>query len=276
MSPVQTLANLSEITAVAFNVTVQTDKDMRRLHAHLTYQHDRWLNKFKTIIMSINGNQELFDELKKNTEEYLPGYEFVWLYSENLGKYLGNADNTNKIFNYSATRKDIEYIFKLSGDVIGDHLDSIEIDTDYDFFYIDNIPHSMLTKHKQESLLNQIYIGEYFSPVNHFYVIKNKLTILTPDTNELLQLKNSGFEDAQTDTEQLESDICNEWLADLVKANKLKIKNLLNENDLKNLIDTIFTYEAYNSHKNIVYTNIGSICHFHYEQSPVIDIPYYV
>lgn len=247
----------------AFISTFEENKHIFKLLAYLKFNKD-WLNEFDNIIFSTNGNriiaETFIEEFKKE------GYrsEPILLHNDiNLGHTFGTLDNDSRIFEYAANYKNIEYIWKFSEDVIADaSILDVNIDENCDFFYINNIGSTALASTNKKELLHNILQEKYFYPQTNYYIIRNNLSVWYP-TKEMLETK----------LEQNDNLSCEEYLAKTVLANNMKKQQLVSEEDLQKLLDLIEEYDLKDgSHKNILYTNVGGLCHYHIMNGMVIPI----
>jgi hypothetical protein len=278
--------NIFSNSAAAFVGTIDNIKDASRQLEYIKY-NKTWLDDFGLIVLSLNGNKSLIDS---NLEEIsnLLNPEIELLYSDNLGVCFGAMDNDLKIIDY-ISNKPIEYLFKFSHDIIADNsLLDLELDESYDFFYINNIGYAAFNDRTKEQLLNDIKSQTYFYPQTNYYIIKNKLSRWFPNKNELIQYY-SYYQDAikinpesrpwevlggaTVGLEDGQGCDCEHMLAKTVRANNLKSYHLLSDADTNKIIDLIYDHKIHDgSHKNITYTNVGNLCHYHVINHPVAAI----
>ena len=272
----------------AFVNTFKENKHIFKLLAYLKFNKD-WLNEFDSIIFSTNGSriiaETFIEEFKK--ERYRP--KPILLHNDiNLGHTFGTIDNDGRIFEYSANCKNIEYIWKFSEDVIADtSILDIDIDETCDFFYINNIGSSSLDSISKKELLHNILQQKYFYPQTNYYIMKNNLSIWHPTRQTLSELKalydirNSAspnypwnlIKGEEAGLAKNEGLSCEAYLAKTVLANDMKKQQLVSEKKLQQLLDLIKQHDLKDgSHKNIIYTDIGNLCHYHYPNAPTIKI----
>jgi hypothetical protein len=267
------LINLKQIieqTAVAIDAHVSYDpKHTSRILANIRYNKNHWMYQFDKIILSFNGDYDTCNSFLQDIKNIV-GNKCVLLHSENLGKILGNTDNDSKIFNYTKDNNDIKYILKISYDTLGDNIQDIQIDTNYDFFYINHITPNLLNSFSPKELFHAIKNHSYFQPQNNYYIVKNKIANYYPNQETLLDLKNNNFHNIVLDED---IDICNDWLKHTIEKNNLKIYHLLNDDSIQGIINIIQQYPSTpDSHKNILYKQLGGICHYHYPIGRIAEV----
>lgn len=278
--------NIVSKSVAAFVGTIESVKDAARQLEYFKFNKS-WLDNFTYIILSLNGDENL---IRYNIQEIekLVNSKIELLYSQNLGHSFGTMDNDYKIFDYIQNQP-IEYIFKFSHDTIADSsLLDLELDESYDFFYINNIGYSAFINRTKEELFLDIKSQKYFYPQTNYYIVKNKINRWFPNKEEILnyydkyqnilkthpeykpwdalQGKDVGLEDNQGCD-------CEHMLAKTIRHNNLKSAHLLSDEDTSKIIDLIYNYQIHDgSHKNIIYTNIGNLCHYHIINHPVAPI----
>lgn len=279
--------NITSKSVAAFVGTIESVKDSAR-QAEYTKYNRKWLDSFDTIVYSWNGNKDLIDETLLEIRDIIePSVEL--LYSENIGPVFGAMDNDCKIFEYAKTRQDIDYIWKFSNDTIADeNILDIELDTSYDFFYINNIGYSSFKNKTKTELVQDILSQAYFYPQTNYYIVKNIIDIWYPSHAEIMRYRALYNDIIKTHPEYRPWDAlqgkivglednqgcdCEHMLAKTIKENKLKPCHLLNEEDTNKIVDLIYNHKIHDgSHKNILYTNVGNLCHYHVINHPVAPI----
>lgn len=279
--------NIVSKSVAAFVGTIESIKDAARQIEYTKYNL-RWLDAFETVLYSWNGDETLIHNTISDIRDLLtPSVEL--LYSNNIGPVFGAMDNDCKIFDYAKTRHNIDYIWKFSNDTIADEtLLNIDIDDTYDFFYINNIGYSAFSNKTKEELLKDIQTQSYFYPQTNYYIVKNVLDTWYPSRQDILHYKALYENIIQTHPEYKPWDAlqgetvgltgnqgcdCEHMLAKTIRANNLKSCHLLNEIDTMKIIDLIYNHKIHDgSHKNIMYTNVGNLCHYHVINHPVAPI----
>lgn len=261
----------------AFVGTIDNSKDYLRQIEYTKYNLN-WLNAFDSIVYSLNGSKNFINEFIADISSIVkPQVEI--LFSDNIGPVFGAMDNDQKIFEYIKTRRDIDYIWKFSNDTIADStILDIEIDDDYDFFYINNIGYAAFANKSKQELLTNIISQEYFYPQTNYYIIKNKNIEWYPSKSLILSLQ-AQYQTIINDHPEynpwdaIQGCDCETMLSQTIKNNNFKSKHLLNENDTKKIIDLVYDHKIVDgSHKNIMYTNVGNLCHYHVVNHPVAAI----
>lgn len=275
------MMKLKDIASKSLAGFVGTSEQTRHNMKHLEYfkYNHHWLSEISNIVLAFNGDKELLTFLIEDLNNIYENTNFILLHSENIGHTFGTMDNDRKIFEY-AKDKDFEYIWKFSVDTIADSsfLD-VEINTDeYDFFYINNVGVSAFDNKEFDQLYNEIISQEYFWPQTNYYIVKNMIKEWTPDRETIFELKKQYEEIIQEHPniypwDAIEGCFCENMLAKTIKNNGLRAYNLLNEKDNKKILDMVYKYNIGDgSHKNIVYSNVGNLCHFHYLGHPVAEV----
>ena len=279
--------NIVSKSVAAFVGTIESIKDAARQIEYTKYNL-KWLDEFETVLYSWNGDESLINNTILDIRGLLkPSVEL--LYSNNIGPVFGAMDNDCKIFDYTKTRHNIDYIWKFSNDTIADEtLLNIDIDDSYDFFYINNIGYSAFSNKTKEELLKDIQTQSYFYPQTNYYIVKNVLETWYPSRQDILHYKALYENIVQTHPEYKPWDAlqgetvglignqgcdCEHMLAKTIRANNLKSCHLLNDIDTMKIIDLIYSHKIHDgSHKNIMYTNVGNLCHYHVINHPVAPI----
>ena len=272
------LKNIISKSIIGIVDTIHDTKSHQRGLEFAKY-NSAWWEEFDTVVYSINGDKDYIENFKFEINNILRKPKVEILYSENLGHTFGTFDNDRKIFDYSKD-KDYEYIWKFSNDIIAkSSIFDIEIDESKDFFYINNIGYAAFAKRTKEKLLSEIKDGSYFYPQTNYYIVKNKIHKWFPSYEEMTDLKKQFDEK----TEQKKTDIkpwkiipdcdCEYMLKKTIKENNLQPYHLLPDNQVENIINFIYTYKVGDgSHKNIMYQNLGDLCHYHVLNHPVATI----
>lgn len=279
--------NIVSKSVAAFVGTIESIKDAARQIEYTKYNL-KWLDEFETVLYSWNGDESLINNTILDIRDLLkPPVEL--LYSNNIGPVFGAMDNDCKIFDYAKTRHNIDYIWKFSNDTIADEtLLNIDIDDSYDFFYINNIGYSAFSNKTKEELLKDIQTQSYFYPQTNYYIVKNVLETWYPSRQDILHYKqlyeniikthphHRPWDALQGETVGLVGNQgcdCEHMLAKTIRANNLKSYHLLSDNDTIKIIDLVYNHKIHDgSHKNIMYTNVGNLCHYHVINHPVAPI----
>jgi len=271
--------NIISNSVASFVGSVFEHKNILRDLEYFKYNQN-WLSNFDNIILSLNGDRDLCNDLIENLFPFYPKTKFTLLYSENIGPVFGAMDNDRKIFEYCINQK-YEYIWKFSMDVIADDsILEVDINDEDDFFYINNIGYAAFDNATKDELLKNILDHTYFYPQTNYYIVKNKIKKWYPNIKEIIDLQNR-YEELKKDhpNEQyqpwdaIQGCDCEYMLSKTIRDNDLRISNLLSVEDNKKIIDLVFDHKIIDgSHKNILYTNVGNLCHFHYIGHPVAPV----
>ena len=274
------MTNLKNIISKSLVGIVDTLNDPRSFLRALEFAkyNSAWLEEFDTIVYSVNGEKEIVDKFLPEINNILRACTIEILYSDNLGEAFGAMDNDRKIFDYSKD-KDYEYIWKFSNDVIADtSIFDVEIDESKDFFYINNIGYAAFAETTQKELISQIKDQSYFYPQTNYYIIKNKVDKWYPSYEETIDLKQQHLEAEKTKPgirpwEAVQGCDCEHMLAKTVRDNNLQASHLLSDIETENIVNFVYTYKVGDgSHKNVIYPNIGNLCHYHVLNHPCAAI----
>lgn len=269
--------HITSKSLAAFVGTMNDSKDLLRQLEYTKYNLN-WLNNFKAIVYSLNGSANFIAEFLNNISTMLQP-EIKLLLSDNIGPVFGAMDNDQKIFTYAKTLNDIDYIWKFSNDTIADmSILDLDIDENYDFFYINNIGYAAFTNKTKQELLLDIISQKYFYPQTNYYIIKNKINEWYPSKEQILSLQSEYKEILKDHPEYNPWDAiqgcdCEAMLSKTIAINNLKSKHLLTDEDTQKIIDLVYDHKIIDgSHKNIMYTKVGNLCHYHIINHPVAPI----
>ena len=273
------LSELVEKTVPGFVMTIDGQADLLKFVEYVK-ANSPWLQKFNEIILSCNGEKAWCEHLPCELHAVLPSIEYTLLYSEpNLGHTFGIFDNDGKIFKYCQD-KDYEYIWKFSADIMANEtIFDIDIDVSNDLFYINNIGYAAFEEYGgRQNLEDAIINGSYFYPQTNYYLVKNKIKKWCPSYDETLALKQE-YEDKKkhdptiTPWAAIQGCDCEHMLAKTAEVNNLKKQHLVDKDTLGRVLNLIENHEIYDgSHKNILYQNIGGLCHYHIMNGMAIPV----
>jgi hypothetical protein len=258
------------------------DKNSLSLFSAYFNFNKNFIEKFPLVIYAFNGDEETInvasDIIKQlNTETKIS-------VTKNLGHTFGTFLLDNAIFQ-EASKHPYDYVWKFSNDVIIDNPILEYPIEDADFYYINNIGYISLDyeneperpKYSKENLLQSALDQSYFYPQTNYYIIKNNISFY-PDIETIYSLKK------QYDIIKNHNPNIQPWhaiyecdsenmLKKTVINNNLKKFYLLDSVDTKLVIDYVYETKNYDgSHKNVLYTKLGNLCHLHYPQHPVYMI----
>jgi len=288
-----TLNDIVSTSIPSFIDTLSINKNAFKLQSYVDLNMS-WLQKFSQIIFSLNGDHQVCQNFINEFKIKYPNIEPILLLSEsNLGHTFGILDTDRQIYEYCRDTKnrDIQYVWKFSGDVIAnDTIFDIEIDDSCDFFYINNVGTPSLINTTKEQLLEDMMSQKYFYPQTNYYIYKNKIQRWYPPRDNIIKLKNMydeikkehpnyypwdaiSKEDAGLPADANSGCACEAFLAQTVIENNLKKQCLLSREDTKKILDLIDEYRIGDgSHKNILYTNVGGLCHYHIMNGQAVPI----
>lgn len=281
------MINLKNIVSNSIPSFVGTIKEIQDARKILSYVKANmcWLKEFNRIVFSLNGDGDSCQFFIDTIRSTYPTIEPTLLFSEsNLGHTFGTLDNDRKIYEYATNdkNKDIQYVWKFSADVIADaSLMNVEIDDKCGFFYINNIGYAAFASfdNKKEKLLEAIMNQTYFYPQTNYYIYKTDIKEWSPEYEEIYSMKDQ-YDQAKIKNPNInpwevlsgdkaflpenEGCACEAYLAKTIKKAGIKSQHLLSEKDTQSILDLIKKHNIHDgSHKNIVYSSVGSICHYH-------------
>jgi hypothetical protein len=267
------LSDLASKSVFASIGTLRSPSDLREFLSYYSYNLPI-LSKFKEVIYSFNGEPELIEWVKA----YLEESGITTLTSENLGHTFGIFISEGEIFKYTSTLSDIEYVFKFNNDVVlsPEFLD-VEIEPNKDFYYINNIGLGAFNDRTENQLFEDINNKSYFYPQTNHYIIKNHINYY-PNEQKARELK-AQFDEARKQNPSvspwhaIEGCDCESMLAKTVKLNNLSPSYLLTDTETKRIINLVKQYNVVDgSHKNIAYSRLGGLCHYHYINKTILSI----
>ena len=263
---------------IGFVDTIETESQISK--SLQIFQHNLlWLCHFSEIVFSLNGKNNLCDRYIKEIESFDTKQKITLLFSDNLNHTFGTFDNDSKIYKYCFANKQFSYVWKFSNDIIADEsIFDVTIDDNYDFFYINNLGYAAFNNVSKEQLFDNIKNQSYFYPQTNYYIYKNKITHWYPDYSEIIRLK-TLYEEIKKDHpdyypwDAIQGCVCESMLAKTIIDNNLKPYHLLSDNETKKIIEAAYAYRIGDgSHKNIQYSNIGNLCHYHFMNQPILKI----
>ena len=279
------LKDIISKTLLCFTATLTENKHVAKTMAYCKL-NDSWMDKFNNIVFSCNGEERLPKALAEefaNTYDITPSLLFS---PENLGHSFGKLDLDRQIFEFAQKQKDIEYVIILSMDVIANaSLLDIELDQSCDFFYLNNIGYNDVQQYSsKEEIVKLMMNHTYFRPQVNFYIYRNHLCEWMPNKNHIIQTKDEYINQNETELPEISEETqdllavdsgfpCESYLAEAVLSHELTKQNLLSEEDTIKLINFIDEYQYLNgAHKNVLFTNVGGICHYHIMNGMAMEI----
>lgn len=258
--------------------TLLNNDNLSLFHSYLTFNKP-FIEKFPKVIYAFNGDKDIIVSASETIKKLNTDASVIM--TENLGHTFGTFLLDNAIFEESS-KYQYEYVWKFSNDVIIDTPILEYSIPDADFYYINNIGYISLDlineperpKYSKDSLAKAVMDQTYFYPQTNYYVIKNKINFY-PDIETIYRLKQ------QYDFIKEQQPNIHPWhaihecdsenmLKKTIIDNSLSTHHLLDEQDIKLIIDYVDETKNYDgSHKNVLYTKLGNLCHLHYPQHPV-------
>lgn len=275
------LNDISQNSIFASIGTLLNNDNLSLFHSYLTFNKP-FIEKFPKAIYAFNGDKDIIVSASETIKKLNTDVSVVM--TENLGHTFGTFLLDHAIFQESS-KYQYEYVWKFSNDVIIDTPILEYSVPDADFYYINNIGYISLDKineperpkYSKESLAQAAIDQTYFYPQTNYYIIKNNIDFY-PDIETIYKLKQ------EYDIIKQQNPHIQPWhaiyecdsenmLKKTIVNNDLKIYYLLDMKDTKSVIDYVDETKNYDgSHKNVLYSQLGSLCHLHYPQSPVYVI----
>jgi len=268
-----TVSDLINKSVFASIGTLRSPADLKDFLGY--YNHNKpFLDNFPEIIYSFNGDPALIEWV----QEFFKDSNVTILVSENLGHTFGIFLSELEIFNYTSTLDNIDYVFKFNNDVtITNDFLQVEIEPNKDFYYINNIGLGALNNKTENELLSDIQTKTYFYPQTTHYIIKNNIEYY-PDEELTRLLKNEYEVQKQSNPSiqpwhAIEGCDCENMLTKIIDRNNLSISYLLTDKETKSIINLVKQRNIVDgSHKNISYSRLGGLCHYHYINQTILSI----
>ncbi len=255
--------------------TINTSADIEQMVSYLLYNKP-FLDHFNDILFSLNGNESLIQSAIPQISHLIENNLHV-VVSENLGHTFGTFLCDHSVFIY-AKELDYKYIWKFSNDVIvQENILNKTIIANKDFYYINNIGYNIFNTFGKDELCSKLIGQEFCYPQTNYYIIKNNINFYPDETAiydlkkqfETIRLKSPGIQPWHA----IDGCDCEHMLAKTVKDNNLSKEYLLSEKSTRAIIDFIHDNTIYDgSHKNIVYSELGNLCHLQFPNSRVFVI----
>lgn len=271
MENIITLGSLLSRSVYGSVGTLTSDNDLNTFLAYVGVNKD-FLKAFPHLVFSLNGNDEIISRVKTRVSQLLPNVNIHIVQSENLGHTFGTFLSDASIFSYCANI-DCDYIWKFSNDVVVQpHIFEKTITNNKDFYYINNIGYGAFQNYNTNGLLEAIYNYSYFYPQTNFYVIKKNIHFV-PDTPQIYELKKQ-YNNILTQKpgiqpwHAIQGCDCEHMLKCTVDQNNLEKEYLLSSSSTEKIINYIYDNHLHDgSHKNIIYSELGNLCHLHFPNS---------
>lgn len=245
--------------------------------------NESFIKKFPYVIYALNGESSLIEIAKQKITTINPNNNVI--VTENLGHTFGTFLLDNCIFEQSKQHMKYNYIWKFSNDVIVETSILNTYIKPADFYYINNIGYISLDydneperpKYSKQDLIKAVMDQSYFYPQTNYYIIKNGIEFY-PDKNTIYKLKQ------QYDSIRIDKPNIHPWhaiyecdsenmLKKTVIQNNLSTHHLLDEQDTAKVIEYVDVTKNYDgSHKNVLYSQLGNLCHLQYPNHPVCVI----
>ena len=275
MNNYHTLRSILPKSAYATIGHISNENDLKTLEAFIKFNAP-FLVKFPIHIIAQNAvTPELKDKANNLWKQYYPQCVIID-HNENKGHTFGTLELDNSIFEYTLQHKSkIKYVWKCGNDVI---MDSSIFDVtveNADLYFLNNIGYNAFTQENGDfkALFNKVKLKTYFYPQTWFFILKNDFDYL--NSKELIK---DGYEKWKLTPEKKPWEVyegidCETQLKECVKRNKLTTYHLLDEVSLERLLNAIGHYQIHDgSHKNLVYTKLGNLCHYQYTDKTVLPI----
>lgn len=271
MENIITLGNLASRSVYGSVGTLRNDSDLNTFLAYVGINKD-FLAAFPHLVFSLNGENGLISKVQTRVSLLLPNTNVHIVESENLGHTFGTFLSDASIFNYCANI-DCDYVWKFSNDVvIQAHIFEKTITENKDFYYINNIGYPAFQDYSRHSLLEAIYNYSYFYPQTNFYIIKKNIRFM-PDISQIYELKKQ-YDNILTEKpgiqpwHAIQGCDCEHMLKCTVNENSLAKEYLLSKATTEKIINYIYDNHLHDgSHKNIIYSELGNLCHLHFPNS---------
>jgi hypothetical protein len=267
----ESLITLGEIVDRSIYGSVGTLKNAGDLDILSTYVsiNRSFLSRFRDLVFSLNGQQDLIDKVEKTLSPLLPNSKIHIVVTENLGHTFGTFLSDSAIFDY-VKPLDYDYVWKLSNDVlVEESIFNKQVSANKDFYYINNIGYGAFADYNQNELCQAILNTKYCYPQTNFYIIKKAINFI-PSRDEIYDLKNKYDQIYQQNPgiqpwHAIQGCDCEHMIKETVHKNNLSMEYLLSEDSTKKIINWIHTNQIHDgSHKNIAYSELGNLCHMHF------------
>jgi len=265
------IANKSIFSSVG---TLIKEEDIEKCIQYVIYNRE-FISKFPHIIYSFNGNKELVDITEKEVHKIFPNSNVEFLFSENLGHTFGTFLIEYMIYERSKQLVQYDYIWKFSNDtIVTPEIFNVVVEPS-DFYYINNIGYNGIINTNVDDLFQSIINKTYFYPQTNYYIIKNGIDFI-PNKDKIYELYkyyNDRDDKNLKPWEYIQECACEEFLIKTVNSKNLKCCMLLNESEVKTIVNIVNQYRMWDgSHKNISYSRLGNLCHFHWSEQETLSI----
>ena len=248
--------------------------DLDNFIEYAKYNSD-FLNSFPQLIFSFNGDGSLIKECNRISSFIDSPIEVS--VAQNLGHTFGTFLLDYNVFEL-AKKYSYKYLWKFSNDVIvNKDIFETQITSDIDFYYTNNIGFNEFRFQTPEELLKNIVDQNYYYPQTNHYIIKNSATF-HPPKEMILQLKQE-FDSIRKEKPDIapwhaiRGCDCESMLMQTVEKNNFSKQYLLPKKDTELLINFIQTNQIHDgSHKNIMFSSLGNLCHLQFPNHPVYVI----
>lgn len=253
---------------------IGSKSDLEKFIAYAKHNAD-FLNSFPQLIFSFNGDFDLIKQCSVISSFISSPIEIT--ISENLGHTFGTFVLDHNLFEL-AKNYSYSYLWKFSNDVIVNKtIFDTEIVLDKDFYYTNNIGFNEFRFQTAQELLQNIIDQTYYYPQTNHYIIRNP-AVFYPDMSTILQLKeefNNIIKEQPdiTPWHAIRGCDCESMLMKTVEKNGYSKQYLLPKKDTELLINFIKTNQIHDgSHKNIMFSSLGNLCHLQFPNHPVYVI----
>lgn len=270
---------LRDIVADSIYGSVGTISDAQSVWSTLSYidYNTKFLDNFADIVFSLNGEKEFINEFSNSVKSILKNSNIHIIVTENLGHTFGTILSDAAIFDYVSNTR-YKYVWKFSNDVVvNNSIFDLETDPSIEFYYINNIGYNIFNQYGKDEIVDILCNMDFFYPQTNYYIIKKDIKFY-PDIETLYNLHKQYNEIRKINPNiqpwhAIEGCDCEHMLRKTIINNQLKKQHMLNKQSTQKIIDFIFNNQIHDgSHKNIMYTDVGNLCHLQYPNHPVVKI----
>ena len=254
--------------------TLIKEEDITKFLQYVTYNQD-FISKFPYILYSFNGDMNLCKFAEKLVKEMFPNSTVEFIFSENLGHTFGIFLSEYMIYEKCKQLTQYDYIWKFSNDTIA-NIELLNADIiPSDFYYINNVGYNGIKNGNVEELIDSIINKKCLFPQTNYYVIKNG-TDFIPNKDKIYELYehyNSRENKNLKPWEYIPECACEDFLVKTVKSANLQYHMLLTEYEVRTIVNIVYYNNMWDgSHKNIAYSRLGNLCHFHFPEQKILSI----
>lgn len=263
---IKDLANKSWCTV---NTYVDSTVSIEMTERYILYNLD-FLKEFKNIVIGTTYKEypALSSEHENLWKSYFPECKLIDI-ETNRGHAFGIADTENALVEF-CKRENIQWICKLSGDVVVNSSFLYQEIGEADFYYTNGISYEDLYKFNFD--YEKLFSQHFFPQTNLYFINVEKIDFLYDkeyvDSTYLYRL---GIENYNNKIwEYIPGWACELFLKNCVQRNNLKKEYLLNYELHSKLCKVVEMYKIGDpSHKNIM---ILGVCHLQYPEQEILEL----